>query len=128
MTALLDTHVFVWMDTDVSLISPAALRYFADPNCTILLSVVSVWEVAIKAGTGKLALSAPLGQVIQDIRQKNPLQILSVELSHALAVQSLPAIHRDPFDRMLVAQAIVENAVLLTADARVRQYPVQTDW
>ena len=128
MTALLDTHAFIWMDTDVSRLSPTAVGYFNDPGCTILLSVVSVREVAIKTATGKLALSADIDRVIRDIQNRNPLRLLPIELSHALAVRSLPQVHRDPFDRMLVAQAIVEGAVLLTADPLIRQYPVRADW
>ena len=128
MTALIDTHVFVWMDTDMSRLSTTVLGYFADPNCTILLSVVSIWEVAIKTATGKLSLSADLDQVIQDIQSRNPLRILPIELPHALALRSLPPIHKDPFDRMLVAQALAEHAVLLTRDPLIRQYPIRTDW
>lgn len=128
MIALIDTHVFVWMDTDSSRLSSAAMGYFADPNCTILLSVVSIWEIIIKSAKGKLALSADIDQVIQDIQSRNPMCVLSVEAPHALEVRNLPTIHNDPFDRMLAAQALVEGAVLLTADPVFKQYPIQTDW
>lgn len=128
MIALLDTHTFIWMDTDVTRLSPTVIRYFNDPGCTILLSVVSVWEVVIKAGNGKLKLSSDINQVIRDIQSRNPLGLLPIELPHVIAYQALPRVHKDPFDRMLIAQAIAENAVLLTSDPLIRHYPVQTDW
>ena len=128
MTALLDTHTFIWMDTDASRLSQTVVGYFTDPNCTILLSVASAWEIAIKTATGRLKLSGEIEQVIRDVQARNPLRLLPVELAHALALRTLPSIHKDPFDRMLVAQAIAENAVLLTSDPLVRRYPVRTDW
>lgn len=128
MTAIIDTHVFIWMDTNMSRLSSTVVGYFNDPNCNIVLSVVSVWEVAIKTATGKLTLSADLDQVIKGVQRQNPLRILPVELAHTLEIRSLPPIHKDPFDRMLVAQAIAENAVLLTDDPLIRQYPLRTDW
>lgn len=128
MKVLLDTNVFIWMDTDMSRLSPAVLSYFNDPNCQIFLSVVSVWEIIIKVGIGKLALSGDVEQIIHDIQKRNPLLILPIEVPHAIEVRSLPPIHRDPFDRMLIAQARVENAVLLTSDPKLRQYSVQSDW
>ena len=128
MTALIDTNVFIWMDTNMARLSATDVGYFTNPNCTILLSVVSVWEVVIKAAIGKLTLSADLHQVIRDVQSRNVLRVLPVELSHTLTVRSLPPVHKDPFDRLLIAQALAENAVLLTADPVVRQYPVRTDW
>lgn len=128
MKALIDTNAFIWMDTDMSRLSSAAVGYFNNPHCTIYLSVVSVWEVAIKSGNGKLTLSADIHQVILDIQKRNPLQILPVELPHSLAIRTLPKIHKDPFDRMLIAQAMTENAILLTSDKMIRKYPVRTDW
>ena len=128
MTALIDTHVFVWMDTDSAKLSPTAMRYFADPNCKIVLGVVSVWEVAIKSAKNKLALTGDLEKVLHDIQERNPLHILPLEVVHALEVRKLPAVHNDPFDRMLAAQALVENAVLSTADPIFKQYPIQSDW
>lgn len=128
MKAILDTHTFIWSDTDPSKLSPAVLACFADPNCTIFLSVVSVWEVVIKTGNNKLTLSGDVERVIADIQRKNPLRLLPVTFDHVLNLRTLPPIHRDPFDRMLVAQAVAENAVLLSCDANIRQYPVRVIW
>jgi PIN domain nuclease of toxin-antitoxin system len=128
LKALLDTHTFIWMDTDPTRLSPAVQACFADPLCEIHLSVVSVWEVIIKTMNSKLALTGDVQQMIRDIQARNPLRILPVMLDHVLALRSLPPIHRDPFDRMLVAQAVVENAVLLSCDANIKQYPVRVIW
>ncbi len=102
--------------------------YLADPACVVYLSVVSVWEMVIKAGTGKLRLAKDVPTLVAEQLTANPLQLLPVSLAHVLAVGGLPSIHRDPFDRMLVAQALAEDAVLLTADPLVWRYPVPTDW
>ena len=128
MKILLDTHALIWMDTDPTQLSATAVACFNDPANDIWLSVVSVWEVVIKVGTGKLALSGDIDQIVRDIQAQNPLQLLDIQYPHALAVRGLPPIHRDPFDRMLVAQALVENATILTCDANIRRYPVMTIW
>lgn len=128
MNVLIDTHAFIWMDTDMSRLSATAVGYFNDPNCEILLSIVSLWEVVIKSGTGKLKLSGDLERVVRDVQSRNPLRILPVELPHLRVLAGLPSIHKDPFDRMLVAQAIAENAIILTTDTDIRCYPVRTDW
>ncbi len=93
----------------------------------VRLSVASVWEMVIKAQLGKLALRLPLAGIVTQ-QQANGLQVLPVTLAHALAVEGLPAIHKDPFDRMLIAQANVEGAELVSADQVVRQYPVRVFW
>lgn len=82
----------------------------------------------IKIRTGKLALRAPVEDVVNENLKNTPLQVLTIRPEHAYALGKLPPIHKDPFDRMLVAQALAENAVLLTADPVIRQYPVRTDW
>jgi PIN domain nuclease of toxin-antitoxin system len=128
MNVLLDTQVFIWLDSDPARLSATAGRRINDPASRLLLSVASVWEMVIKVGTGKLTLRADVETVVHDQTTRNPITLLPVDIAEAYAVGRLPPIHRDPFDRMLVAQAIVLNAVLLTADATVRQYPVQTDW
>jgi PIN domain nuclease of toxin-antitoxin system len=84
--------------------------------------------MAIKVRTGKLILSADLADVLTDQTTRNPIELLPITTDHALTVRNLPLLHRDPFDRMLIVQAQIENATLLTADADIRQYPVQTDW
>jgi PIN domain nuclease of toxin-antitoxin system len=127
MKLLLDTHTFIWWDSDPSRLSAPALSALRDPANETWLSVASIWEMVIKADLGKLTLRLPLASVVAQ-QQKNGLQILPVNLAHALAVVGLPSVHKDPFDRMLVAQTNVEGAELVSADQVFRQYPVRILW
>jgi PIN domain nuclease of toxin-antitoxin system len=127
MKLLLDTHAFIWWDSDPAQLSASALAALSDPANEVWLSVASVWEMVIKAQLGKLTLRLPLAGVVTQ-QQANGLQVLAVTLAHALAVEGLPAIHKDPFDRVLIAQANVEGAELVSADPVVRQYPVRVLW
>lgn len=128
MKAIIDTHTLIWMDQDPAKLSPAAIAHFNDPTCEILLSVASIWEIVIKLTIGKLNLRGDVDQVIRDIQAQNPLRILPIRYNHVLAVRSLPPIHRDPFDRMLVAQATAEKAVILSCDPKITAYPVTVIW
>jgi len=127
MKGLFDTHTFIWWDSDPSKLSVAALAFLQDPANTIYLSVVSAWEILIKLPLGKLTLQTPL-QIILAQQQANGIQILPVQLDHVLTVASLPTVHKDPFDRLLVAQAISEGSVLLSADQVFNHYPVSIVW
>jgi PIN domain nuclease of toxin-antitoxin system len=127
MKALLDTHTFIWWDSDPSRLSAKALTVLHDPASIILLSVVSVWEILVKSQLGKLTLRMPLDQIIAQ-QVTNRVQILPATLEHVLALGELPAIHKDPFDRLLISQARVEGATLLSADQVFNQYPVQILW
>ena|ERR1700722_4468338 len=127
MKLLLDTHAFIWWDSDPTQLSAPALAALRDPANEVWLSVASVWEMVIKAQLGKLALRLPLAGILTQ-QQANGLQVLPVTLAHTLAVEGLPAIHKDPFDRMLIAQANVEGVELVSADRVIRQYPVRVFW
>jgi PIN domain nuclease of toxin-antitoxin system len=127
MKLLLDTHSFIWWDSDPGRLSAPALAAIRDPANEVWLSVASVWEMVIKAQLGKLTLRLPLGNIVSQ-QQANGLRILQVTLPHVLGVEGLPAIHKDPFDRVLIAQAKVEGAELVSADAVVHQYPVRVLW
>jgi PIN domain nuclease of toxin-antitoxin system len=127
MTGLLDTHSFIWWDSDPSKLSPQALAFIADPANTILLSVASVWEMVIKVQRGKLALSQPLAAAIVQ-HQASGIVVLAATLAHILAVESLPLHHKDPFDRLLIAQANAENAVLVSGDPILSRYAVNLLW
>lgn len=127
MKLLLDTHTFIWWDSDPARLSAPVLATLRDPANEIWLSVASVWEIVIKTQLGKLTLRLPLGEIIRH-QQANGLRILPVSLAHVMAVQELPAIHQDPFDRALVAQANTEGAELVSADQVIRQYPVRVRW
>ncbi len=128
MNVLLDSHVFVWQDMDSGRLSTTARKYLNDPKNRILFSVASAWEISIKIQIGKLKLSDTLSVVVAQQRAQNPFEILPVMFDHALQVCTLPLIHKDPFDRMLVVQAINEDATILTDDPFIRQYPVRTAW
>ena len=124
---LFDTHAFLW-----SRLSPDRLgqarALLENPDTTLLLSAVSSWEIAIKWSLGKLDLPEPPSRYIPARMQLDSLQGLPVEHSHALAVAELPHLHRDPFDRLLVAQAIAENVRIATADPAIRQYDPPILW
>lgn len=127
MTGLLDTHAYLWMVEGAAKLSPAALAFVRDPNNRLLLSVISVHELVIKIGAGKLRLDRPASALVADLPAAG-IDLLPVRVEHVLAVGGLPRVHRDPFDRLLVAQALVEGCALLSADADVRRYPVPLVW
>jgi PIN domain nuclease of toxin-antitoxin system len=127
MKLLLDTHAFIWWDSDPGQLSALALASLRDPANEIWLSVASVWEMIIKAQLGKLSLQLPLGDIVAQ-QQSNGLRVLSITLEHILAVEGLPMLHKDPFDRIIIAQANVEGAELVSADHLIRQYPVRVLW
>ena len=116
---MLDTHVLLWMLGGQRL-SREARAAIADPSNDVLLSAASVWEISIKADLGRLALPKSWLQEVE----RQSIQSLPVTAQHALAVAILPPLHRDPFDRMLVAQARHEGLLLVTRDAQMRQYEV----
>ncbi len=128
MIAITDTHTLLWHDSSASRASKALIRYLSDPAWAVYVSVVNPWEMTIKAQTGKLVLRADVATIIADVVRQNRVQLLPVTYAHILALGRLPSVHSDPFDRLLAAQAVAENAVLLTDDAVFLQYPVQTDW
>lgn len=127
MKLLLDTHTFIWLDTAPEKLSSVALQACQDTDNTLYLSAVSAWEVLIKQRLGKMTLSVPLDEMIKVQQETNQLQVLPIALNHVLAIQDLPLHHGDPFDRLLIAQAKVENAQLVTSDGRIGQYRDQID-
>ena len=128
MNYLLDTNVWLWSLWEPDRIAPTARQEIADLSNTVFLSAVTSWEVSIKAAAGKLKLpEAPTSYVPQRMAQQG-LRPLPVSHPHALAVFALPLHHRDPFDRMLVAQAISEGLTLITSDRELKRYPVEILW
>lgn len=127
MRLLLDTHAFIWWDSDPARLSPAALDALRDPANEVLLSTVSAWEMVIKAQLGKLALRLPLADILAH-QEANGVRMLPMYMAHVLAVEGLPAIHKDPFDRALVAQAKIEGAELVSTDPIFAQYQVNVRW
>jgi PIN domain nuclease of toxin-antitoxin system len=127
MKGLLDTHTFIWWDSDPARLSPQVYQLLLDRSNTILVSVVTIWEAVIKQAIGKLHLSRPLQSII-DEQEANGMRMLPILVEHVLRVADLPPVHRDPFDRLLVAQTQIEEAVLITADPVFARYPVRTLW
>ncbi len=125
MRLLLDTHVFIWWDSDPDRLTDSTLSRLRDPDNTLLLSLVSVWEIQIKQSLGKLSLNRPLPELIESQRKTNGIEILPIELSHIYALGSLPGHHRDPFDRLLIAQAIAESIPIVTVDPVFARYPIK---
>ncbi len=123
MRLLLDTHVWLWWLTALERLPPL-LRSAIESAEDVRLSAVSVWEVVIKAGSGKLELPMPAAELVAVSHRDAGTAPLPVDARHALAVLDLPDLHRDPFDRLLVAQALVEGLTLVTADAKVQAYDV----
>ena len=128
MKLLLDTHAFIWWDSDPSKLSADALEALQDREGLVMLSVASVWEMQIKSQLGRLTLDLPLAEIVRTQQTANGIQILPVELEHVLALDALPQHHRDPFDRILVAQATAEDAVLVSGDSKLSRYAVQLIW
>lgn len=124
MKLLLDTHVVLWATHDASRVSDAALQLLRDPRHEVLLSAAVTWEIAIKRALGKLQVRAGLiSELVRD-----GATALPVTVAHAEAVAHLPPHHRDPFDRLLVAQARAEGAILVSADPALRAYEVPVHW
>jgi PIN domain nuclease of toxin-antitoxin system len=128
LIAITDTHTLIWHDANTPRASTALRRYLRDPGWTVYVSVVNPWEMTIKTQTGKLILRADVPAIIADVLAFNPIQLLPVTYDHILALGRLPPVHKDPFDRLLAAQAIAENGVLVTDDPIFQHYPVHTDW
>ena len=124
MRLLLDTQSFIWWMEENSRLAEPAMTAIADRENDVFLSVVSSWELALLVQRQRIQIPAPLPEYVRSRVASNSLQVLPVTLPHTFAVFDLPAIHRDPFDRMLIAQAIVEGLVLVTSDRAITQYDV----
>src|SRR5438128_215394 len=125
MTALLDTHAFLWWVMADSRLSPLALTFIQEPTNRLYLSAASGWEIANKAAIGKLTLPSSADQFVRGEMVFNRIQSLPVSMEHALHGFILPLLHKDPFDRILVAQSYVENLPIVSGDPLIRQYSVQ---
>jgi len=121
MKLLLDTHLLLWAAADPKRLSPAARRLINDTDNSLLFSAASLWEIAIKRGLGRGDFQAD-ARVLRRGLLDNGYNELPISCDHVVATESLPSIHKDPFDRILVAQAIVEGVTLLTRDPLVAQY------
>ena len=127
MRVLLDTHTFLWGITDDPRLSGGARRAIADAS-ERFLSMASCWEIAIKVSRNKLTLAKPIERLIPEQLGLNGFQLLQIDLDDVARVATLPFHHRDPFDRLLVAQALGEELTLVSADPVFRKYGVKRVW
>ena len=128
MRLLLDTCTFLWMVSDKAQLSEACRVHLVDPANEVFLSPVSEWEICIKHKLGQLTLSEPPGQFLPKYRAMHGISELALDELSVLQAPRLPEIHKDPFDRMLICQAIAHSMVILTPDRLITQYPVRTVW
>ncbi len=128
MKLLLDTHAFIWWNNEPEKLSPQARAACEDVNNVLILSVVSVWEMQIKLQLGKLKLDIPLRTLVESQQRTNDVQILPVLNEHVFALEILPLHHKDPFDRMLIAQANTEELFVVSKDEIFKAYPVKLLW
>ena len=128
MKLLLDTCAFLWLVEGDSRLSAAAASLFRDPTNEAYLSVASSWEIAIKASSGKLDLPFPAERYVPLRREQHHIETIPVDEETSLFTAHLPLHHRDPFDRLLVAQAATRGMTILTPDPLIAQYPVETVW
>ena len=126
MKLLLDTHVFLWLNQQPEKLTDKILNLCGDSNNALYLSHVSPWEIQIKNQLGKLDLNVPLSVMIETQQQENGLKLLPITLPHIYALAELENHHQDPFDRLLIAQAMVESMMLLTVDSKIAKYPIAT--
>ena len=131
MSFLLDTYAFLWFVNDHSALSPKAKGIIEDQQSLVYLTTANIWEMAIKSSLRKLAVPVSLQQFIETHVAKNEFGILHITAEHAEMVARLPfpkSGHRDPFDRMIIAQAICHDLTVISRDAALSDYPIQRVW
>jgi len=128
MKLLLDTNVFIWLNDAPDRVRKQVMTIVADPDNDLFLSLTSIWEMQIKIQLGKLQLSDALPDILRTQQIDNNLQILNINLSHIWALENLQYHHRDPFDRLLIAQAQIEGMTLVSADGIFDLYDVDLLW
>jgi PIN domain nuclease of toxin-antitoxin system len=128
MRLLLDTCSFLWAIAGAPDLSARGRQLIEDPDNDVFLSAASGWEIAVKHALGRLPLPAPPAQFVPEQRERHAIEALPIDEEAALHVGRLPALHKDPFDRILVSQAIVHGLTILGPDPLIAQYPVRTVW
>ncbi|MDE2634809.1 MAG: type II toxin-antitoxin system VapC family toxin [Chloroflexota bacterium] len=128
MRYLLDTSAFLWYVSDHQRLSSVAAERMKDPTSIFHLSLVSIWEVAIKFNMGKLDLPLPFDEFVDKTIHSYSLRHLNIQIPHLRRVARMPLHHRDPFDRLLIAQSQVENIPVITSDAAFDSYEIQRVW
>jgi len=128
MNYLLDTHTFLWFINDDASLSSTAKTLIEDPENTIYLSVASIWEMAIKVSLDKLEMPSPFTDFIDEQLSKNTIILLGIKTEHTGIVATLPFHHRDPFDRLIIAQSKVEDIPVIGKDAIFDDYGIKRLW
>jgi PIN domain nuclease of toxin-antitoxin system len=125
---LFDTHSFIWWADEPTKLSSAALAAVEDEDNRLYLSDASIWEMQIKVQLGKMKLKLPLPDLIESQKRNNNVEILPITTEHILELVNLPFHHKDPFDRLLIAQSIIENFTIVTRDSEFPAYPAKLLW
>ena len=128
LNLLFDTHSFIWWADEPSKLSQAALAALEDENNRLFVSDVSLWEMQIKVHLGKMKLKMTLEDLIESQQRGNEVEILQIKTRHILALNNLPFHHKDPFDRLLIAQSLAEDFTIVTADSEFSAYPAKLLW
>ena len=128
MRCILDPHAFLWLAGADDRLSARAQELFEDPSNDFVLSIGSIWEMAIKLSLGKLTLGRPLSEVLRIAREEQGIGLLAIAAEHATHVAALEFHHRDPFDRLLVAQSLLEGLPIVSIDGKLDAYGVQRLW
>jgi PIN domain nuclease of toxin-antitoxin system len=128
MKLLLDTNVFIWLNDAPHRVREQVMTVIANPDNDLFLSLTSIWEMQIKIQLGKLELSDSLPDILKTQQVENNLQVLTIDITHIWSLGNLPNHHRDPFDRLLIAQAQTEGMTLVSADGIFKMYDVDLLW
>lgn len=128
MRLLIDTHAFLWFITDSPRLSPTAKDLMGDIENDRIISVASLWEIAIKNSLGKLELKEPFENFMPRQLEHNRIDLLAIEITHLARLVTLPFHHHDPFDRLIIAQAACENLPVLSVDTRLDSYDIRRLW
>lgn len=128
MNLLLYSNILIWFTLTPDRLSAKVTQLIADKNNNLFISIASIWEIQIKLQLQKLTLDLPLSTLVKDLQQNSDIQILDITLAHIYALETLPNEHRDPFDRIMIAQAMVEEMPFLSADKVFDLYPIERVW
>ncbi len=128
MKLLLDTHAFLWINEDSGRLSQKVKDLCSSVEHEFYLSMASPWEMQIKNQLGKLSLAMPIEELVNKNRQENNMELLAIDLAHISYLEQLPAHHKDPFDRIIIAQAIIEGLTIVTVDQVFSDYSVPIIW
>lgn len=127
MNLLLDTHTFIWWDSDPSKLSDKSRILISNRFNRIYLSIASLWEIQIKQNLGKLKIRKPLREIVEE-QQRNNILLLNINLDHVIMLESIGDYHKDPFDRLIIAQALREDLTIITRDNAFTEYRAPLIW